>query len=227
MAHEGRRHQRLAPHEAAAVPAEGAARLSERRLPRSFYDRPSVEVAPDLLGRTLVRVLPDGTRLSGSLVETEAYEPGDPASHGFRRKGLRNATMFGGPGRLYVYFTYGHHWMMNAVCRPIDVPSAVLLRAVRPVEGLEEMALRRGRDRDVDLASGPGKLCQALGVDGSHDGEDLVHGRTVWIEAGSPPDPGDIAVGIRVGVSVGMDKEWRFRVADDPFVSKGRPGPPR
>jgi DNA-3-methyladenine glycosylase len=89
------------------------------------------------------------------------------------------------------------------------------------------MALRRGRERDVDFASGPGKLCQALGVDGSHDGEDLVRGRTIWIEAGSPPDPGDIAVGIRVGVSVGADKEWRFRLAGDPFVSKGRPGPPR
>jgi DNA-3-methyladenine glycosylase len=217
----------VADRQAPAVPAQGAARLSGRRLPRSFYDRSAVEVAPDLRGRTLVRVLPGGTRLSGEIVETEAYEPGDPASHGFRRKGRRNATMFGGPGRLYVYFTYGNHWMMNAVCLPIDVPSAVLLRAVRPLEGLEEMALRRGRERDVDLASGPGKLCQALGVDGSLDGEDLVRGRTVWIETGSPPDPGDIAVGIRVGVSVGADKEWRFRLAGDPFVSKGRPGPPR
>ncbi len=184
-------------------------------------------MAPDLLGRTLVRMLPEGTRLSGTIVETEAYEPGDPASHGFRRKGMRNATMFEGPGHLYVYFTYGHHWMMNAVCMPADVPSAVLLRAVRPIEGLEEMARRRGRDRDVDLASGPGKLCQALGVDRAQDGEDLVRGTTVWIEAGSPVEPIDIAAGIRVGVSVGLDREWRFRVAGDPFVSKGRPGPPR
>lgn len=184
-------------------------------------------MAPDLLGRTLVRMLPDGTRLSGRIVETEAYEPGDPASHGSRRKGLRNATMFGDPGRLYVYFTYGHHWMMNAVCLPAEIPSAVLLRAVRPIEGVEEMARRRGRDREIDLASGPGKLCQAFGVDRSQDGEDLVRGRTVWIEAGSPVAPGDVAVGIRVGVSVGLDKEWRFRVEGDPFVSKGRPGPPR
>ena len=217
----------MAAHEAAAVPAQGTAGLSRRRLPRSFYDRAAVEVAPDLLRRTRVRMLPEGTRLSATNVETEAYEPGDPASHGFRRKGLRNATMFEGPGHLYVYFTYGHHWMMNAVCMPADVPSAVLLRAVRPIEGLEEMARRRGRNRDVDLASGPGKLCQALGVDRAQDGEDLVRGRTVWIEAGSPVEPIDIAAGIRVGVSVGLDREWRFRVAGDPFVSKGRPGPPR
>src|SRR6187397_833823 len=103
---------------------------------------------------------------------------------------------------------------------PADVPSAVLLRAVRPFEGLEEMARRRGRDRDVDLASGPGKLCQALGVDRAQDGEDLVRGTTVWIEAGSPVEPIGIAAGIRVGVSVGLDREWRFRVAGDPFVSK-------
>jgi DNA-3-methyladenine glycosylase len=172
-------------------------------------------------------MLPDGTRLSGTIVETEAYEPGDPASHGYRRMSERNATMFGPPGRLYVYFTYGNHWMMNAVCMPADVPSAVLLRAVRPVEGLEEMARRRGRDRDVDLTSGPGKLCQALGVERAQDGEDLVRGSTVWIEAGSPVEPAGIAAGIRVGVSVGLDREWRFRVAGDPFVSKGRPGPPR
>jgi DNA-3-methyladenine glycosylase len=184
-------------------------------------------VAPDLLGRTLVRVLADGTRLSGSIVETEAYEPGDPASHGFRRKGLRNATMFGGPGRLYVYFTYGNHWMMNAVCLPVDVPSAVLLRAVRPLEGLEEMASRRGRDREVELASGPGKLCQALGVDGTLDGEDLVRGHIVWIEEGSPVARPAVTAGIRVGVSEGLDREWRFHVNGDPFVSKGRPGPPR
>ena len=170
-------------------------------------------MAPDLLGRTLVRLLPDGTRLSGTIVETEAYEPGDPASHGFRRKGLRNATMFGGPGRLYVYFTYGNHWMMNAVCLPVDIPSAVLLRAVRPLEGLEEMARRRGRNREVELASGPGKLSGAARPGGG----------------GPEPRaaPGDVAVGIRVGVNVGLEKEWRFRLEGDPFVSKGRPGPPR
>ncbi len=182
-------------------------------------------MAPDLLGRTLARTLPDGTRLSASVVETEAYEPGDPASHGFRRMSARNATMFGPPGRLYVYFTYGNHWMMNVVTRGAGEPSAVLLRAARPVEGRAEMARRRGREREVDLCSGPGKLCQAFGVDRHHDGEDLVRGHAIWIEAGTPVAPGGVDAGIRVGISSGLEHEWRFLVRGDPFVSRGRPGP--
>ena len=216
----------MADQEAHHVPSQGAAGLSRRRLSRAFFARPAVEVAPDLLGRTIVRALSDGTRLSASIVETEAYEPGDPASHGYRRRSARNATMFGPPGRLYVYFTYGNHWMMNVVTRRAGEPSAVLLRAARPVEGLDEMARRRGRDRDVELGSGPGKLCQAMDVDRDLDGEDLVRGRRIWLEAGSPVEPAEIVEGIRVGISVGLDDPWRFRVADDPFVSKGRPGPP-
>jgi DNA-3-methyladenine glycosylase len=182
-------------------------------------------VAPELLGRTLVRVLPDGSRLSASIVETEAYEPGDPASHGYRRMSARNATMFGPPGRLYVYFTYGNHWMMNVVTRRAGEPSAVLLRAARPIDGLDEMARRRGRSGPLDLCSGPGKLCRAMGVDRAHDGEDLVRGRVVWVEAGSPVAPEEVAAGVRGGISSGLDREWRFRVAGDPFVSRGRPGP--
>jgi DNA-3-methyladenine glycosylase len=166
-------------------------------------------------------------RLSGRIVEVEAYEPGDPASHGYRRMTARNASMFGPPGRLYVYFTYGHHWMMNVVTRGEGEPSAVLLRAAEPLEGIEEMQRRRGRSLLRDLCSGPGKLCQALGVDRAQDGADLVRGRSVWLEAGVPVAPERIAVGIRVGVSVGLEQEWRYRVADDPFVSRGRPGPPR
>ena len=183
-------------------------------------------MAPDLLGRTLARTLPDGTRLSAAIVETEAYEPGDPASHGYRRMSARNATMFGPPGRLYVYFTYGNHWMMNVVTRPAGEPSAVLLRAARPLEGAPEMARRRGRTREVDLCSGPGKLCQAFGIDRDQDGEDLVGGRVVWLEAGTPRPAADVVAGVRVGISAGLDREWRFRVGGDPFVSGGRPGPP-
>ena len=185
-----------------------------------------MEVAPALLGRTLVRILPDGTRLSASISETEAYEPGDPASHGFRRMSLRNATMFGPPGRLYVYFTYGNHWMMNVVTRPAGEPSAVLLRAARPLEGVAEMVRRRGRPRELDLCSGPGKLCQAFGIDRDHDGEDLSRGRTVWLEAGVQPPPEAVVAGVRVGISSGLDRHWRFLVEGDPFVSRGRPGSP-
>jgi DNA-3-methyladenine glycosylase len=216
----------VAADEAGAIPSEGTEGLSGRRLTRAFFARPAVEVAPDLLGRTLMRTLADGTRLSGRIVETEAYEPGDPASHGSRRRTPFNDTMFGPPGRLYVYFTYGHHWMMNAVTRGAGEPSAVLLRAVEPLEGLDEMAALRSRERITDLCSGPGKLCQALDVDRTLDREDLVRGAVVWIEQGHPVSPADIAHGIRVGVSVGEDRPWRYRVRDSPFVSKGRPGPP-
>jgi len=184
-----------------------------------------VEVAPDLLGRTLVRRLPGGARLAGRIVETEAYEPGDPASHGFRGMTARNRSMFGPAGHLYVYFTYGNHWMMNAVTGGPGEPSAVLVRAIEPVAGLEAMARARGRDRPVDLCSGPGKLAQALSVDRSHDGVDLVTGTEVWIERGVAA-PGLVATSPRVGVRVGLERQWRFFVAGDPFVSRGRPGPP-
>jgi DNA-3-methyladenine glycosylase len=185
-----------------------------------------VEVAPELLGRVLVRRLPDGERLSGAIVEVEAYEPGDPASHGFRGPTPRNASMFGPPGRLYVYFTYGHHWMMNVVARESGAGSAVLLRALEPLEGLARMAAHRGREDPRDLCSGPGKLAQALAVDRACDGADLVRGREVWLEEGAQAARGEIVVGTRVGVSVGVEEEWRFMLRDNPWVSRGRPGPP-
>ena len=174
----------------------------------------------------MVRRLSDGTRLSGRIVEVEAYEPGDPASHGFRRQTPRNAVMFGPAGHLYVYFTYGHHWMMNVVTRPVGEPSAVLLRAVEPLEGMSLMAASRGRDRPEDLCSGPGKLAQAFSVDRSQDGTDLIRGNEVWLETGSPSAEDTVRTTVRVGVSVGLDRPWRFLVAGDRFVSRGRPGPP-
>jgi DNA-3-methyladenine glycosylase len=200
--------------------------LSSARLRRGFFARPAVEVAPDLLGRTLVRRLPDGSRLSGRIAEAEAYEPGDPASHGFRGPTPRNATMFGAPGHLYVYFTYGHHWMLNVVTRPLGEGSAVLLRALEPLEGHAEMARRRGRGAPRDLCSGPGKTAQALGADRDLDGDDLVHGDRIWLEAGTPAPAAEIVSGIRVGVSVGHDRAWRFWVEGDPWISPGRPRPP-
>lgn len=195
-------------------------------MSRTFYERPAVEVAPDLLGRTLVRCLSDGTRLAGRIVESEAYEPGDPASHGFRGRTDRNAVMFGPPGHLYVYFTYGNHWMMNAVTGSSHEGSAVLLRALEPLDGMETMARLRGRDRLLDLCSGPGKLAEALAVDRSQDGADLIGGSEVWIERGSPTPLAQVASSVRVGVRVGLEHRWRFYVAGDPYVSRGRPGPP-
>lgn len=192
------------------------------RLPRSFFTRPATEVAPALLGRLLGRELPDGRRLSGTIVEVEAYEPDDPASHGFRGPTPRNAVMFGPAGHLYVYFTYGNHWMANVVTRGAGEGSAVLLRALEPIEGVEEMRRRRGRDLPADLCSGPGKLCQALGIDRRLDGSDLVDGTEVWLERGAEVDPTSIRAGVRVGLSVGGDREWRFLVDGNPCVSRAR-----
>jgi DNA-3-methyladenine glycosylase len=200
--------------------------VSRARLARSFYSRTAVEVAPDLLGRTLVRRVARGERLAGRIVETEAYEPGDPASHGFRGPTARNAVMFGRPGRLYVYFTYGNHWMMNVVTSADGEGSAVLLRAMEPIDGLDAMAGNRGRSRALDLCSGPGKLAQALAVDRGLDGADLVAGPDVWIEHGSPAHVADVTTSVRVGIRTGLERRWRFFVEGDRFVSRGRPGPP-
>ena len=194
-----------------------------RRLPRSFYARPATEVAPDLLGHVMVRALPDGRRLAARLVEVEAYEPDDPGSHAFRGMTARNEVMFGPPGHLYVYFTYGMHFCMNAVTRRAGEGSAVLLRAGEPLDGLDEMRAHRGRERDVELCSGPGRFTQALAIARPENGLDLVAGDTAWIERGV--GGADVGVGIRVGVH-DTSRSWRFWLEGNPYVSRGRPGPP-
>ena len=196
--------------------------MSPTRLPRSFYAREAQEVAPDLLGHVLVRAFPDGRRAAARIVEVEAYGPHDPASHAFRGVTPRNAVMFGPPGHLYVYFTYGMHHCMNAVTGRAGEGAAVLLRAAEPLEGAAEMASRRRRDRPLDLCSGPGRLAQALGVSRDDDGLDLVAGGSVWVETGSRAEP--IATGIRVGVRE-TTLGWRFWLDGNVFVSRGRPGP--
>jgi DNA-3-methyladenine glycosylase len=196
------------------------------RLPRSFYARPSTELAPDLLGRVLVRSLPDGSRASVRIVEVEAYEPDDPASHAFRGQTPRNATMFGPPGRLYVYFTYGMHFCMNAVARGAGEGSAVLLRAGEPLEGLDGMRGRRGREPVRELCSGPARLTQALAVGRELDGADLVEGDLIWIER---PTRGGAVEAVGAGPRVGVHevgRAWRFWLEGNAFVSRGRPGPP-
>ncbi len=192
-----------------------------RRLPRSFYRRPVTEVAPDLLGRVLVRDLADGTRLAVRVVETEAYRRDDAASHSFPGRTARNATMFGPPGHLYVYFTYGMHHCMNAVTGRPDEASAVLLRAGEPLLGIEEMRRLRGRHALADLCRGPARLCQALGVDRSLDGVDLVTGHDVWIGAGSAT--GSIATTPRIGIRRETERLWRFLDASSSFVSGRSP----
>jgi DNA-3-methyladenine glycosylase len=188
-----------------------------RRLSRSFYRRDARAVAPELLGKLLVR-----GPLAARLVEVEAYcGAEDPGSHTYRGQTRRNATMFGPPGGLYVYFTYGMHWCMNAVCGEVGEGVAVLLRAAVPEQGLELMrANRPAARRDRDLCRGPARLCQAFGVDGALDGSDLVtasDGITI-VDDGVPP-PDEPAVSPRIGLSAGADLLWRWCVAGDPFVS--------
>jgi DNA-3-methyladenine glycosylase len=197
-----------------------------RRLPRSFFARPSVEVAPELLGHVLVRSLPDGQEVRVRVVETEAYRDDDPASHSYRGRTARNAVMFGPPGRLYVYFTYGMHHCMNVVTGADGEGSAVLLRAAEPLDGLDAMARRRGIDRTAALCSGPARLAEALGVDRALDGADLVGGDLIWIERGASLPNDRVSAGPRVGIRRAVEKPWRFIEAGSPWVSRGRPGPP-
>lgn len=190
-------------------------------LHRDFYRRDPRTVAPDLLGCTIVHHLPDGPR-AGRIVEVEAYCGSiDPAAHTYRGRTPRNATMFGQPGLLYVYFSYGVHWCTNVVCGEEDEGVAVLLRALAPVEGREAMYASRGRAarRDRDLCSGPGKLTQALGIAGPDDGTDLVTSDRIHI-VDDVHRPVDIVQTTRVGISVAGEEPWRWYVAGDPNVSR-------
>jgi DNA-3-methyladenine glycosylase len=183
------------------------------RLPRAFYRRDPRVVGPELLGK-VVRHGP----LAARIVEVEAYcGPEDPASHAFRGPTARNATMFGPPGGLYVYFTMGMHFCMNAVCGEEGEGVAVLLRAAEPLRGLEEMRRRRPAARsDRDLCRGPARLCQALGIDRRFDGADLVRadqGVTI-VDDGTPPPAAPVATP-RIGISVAVDRPWRWYVPGD------------
>ena len=198
-----------------------------RRLPRSFFARPATVVAPELLGRVVVRILRDGTRLAARLVEVEAYEQGDPASHSYRgRPTPRTEVMFGRPGRMYVYFTYGRHFCSNVVTGPDGHGSAVLLRAAEPLEGLEVMASHRGVDGLRLLCSGPARLTQALAIARADDGTDLVRDDSLFLLSGAPLLGPAIARSTRVGVSVGIERRWRYFERGSAFVSPGRPSVP-
>jgi DNA-3-methyladenine glycosylase len=197
--------------------------LSRARLLRSFFARPSLEVARDLLGRVLVRTLPDGRRLAARLVEVEAYHQEDPASHSFRGRTARTDVMFGPPGHLYVYFTYGMHFCMNAVTGTDGEGSAVLLRGAEPMEGIDEMARRRGTDDQRLLLSGPARLCEALGIAREHNGLDLVKGSVLHVERGLPVPDRDVVVGPRIGITVATENPWRFVVRDSRYLSRRSP----
>ncbi|MGH3106812.1 MAG: DNA-3-methyladenine glycosylase [Rubrobacteraceae bacterium] len=182
-------------------------------LKRDFYDRDPRQVAVDLLGCVLSHRTSEGLA-SGIIVETEAYRPEDPACHAYNGPTKRNRTMFGEPGLAYVYLSYGMHRLLNVVCEGEGVGSAVLIRALRPLEGRELMARRRGRDSS--LCNGPGRLTQALGIDLIRDGHDLTGG-DLWISWGDAP--ADIVATTRIGITRGTGLPWRYLVYGDENVS--------
>ncbi len=192
-------------------------------LPRLFFERPTLEVARDLLGALVVRVLqppeqPHRVVLVARLVEVEAYlGPQDPASHAYRRT-PRSAIMWGSPGRAYVYFSYGNHFCMNVVTEPEGVAGAVLLRAAEPVEGVEVMRRLRATDDLRQLLRGPGRLTKALAVDRRFNGQDLTHPGPLYLAPGRPPEK--VATSPRVGIRRAADRPWRFFDPESPFVSR-------
>lgn len=195
---------------------------------RNLLARPALDVAPDLLGWTLTHTTDEGA-VTVELTEVEAYAgEGDPASHAFRGRTPRNEVMFGQPGRLYVYLSYGMHWCCNVVTGPDGHASAVLLRAGRVVEGADLARRRRGeRTADRALARGPGCLCQALALSREHNGVDLLAEGTgaVVLRPGEHIEPSRIAAGHRVGVSVAHDVPWRFWVQGESSVSAYKRSP--
>jgi DNA-3-methyladenine glycosylase len=172
-------------------------------------------IARALVGWTL---LVDG--IGGVIVETEAYAPDDPASHSFGGPTRRNATMFGPPGRLYVYRSYGVHWCANVVCADEGVGAAVLLRAIEPTEGLEAMRMRRGVEDARLLGSGPGRLTQALAISAEHDGLDL---QCAPFELVPPRRSVELVASARVGITRAVERPWRYSLAGSTFVSRPRP----
>ena len=195
------------------------------KLQREFYTRPNVlTVARELLGKLLVVPAAAGQRVSGMIVEVEAYRgPEDRASHAYGgRRTRRTETMYGRGGVAYVYFVYGMYYQFNVVSGVADTPHAILVRALEPVEGIELMRERRHLHPDHNLTNGPGKLCIALGIDRALDAADLL-GERVWLEEYEPVSPRRIAKGPRIGIDYAeewIDKPWRFWIKDNSYVSR-------
>lgn len=179
---------------------------------RDFFARSVHDVAPELIGVTL---LVDG--VGGEIVEVEAYDREDPASHGHRGPTLRNAAMFGPPGHAYVYRSYGVHWCLNLVCGEEGDPQAALVRALAPTHGLEAMRARRRVEDERGLCSGPGKLCQALAITQAHDGLAIDRAPFKLVPRAREPE---VIAGPRIGISQAIDLPWRYGLAGSPFLSR-------
>jgi DNA-3-methyladenine glycosylase len=186
--------------------------LQSAKLARDFFDRSVHEVAPDLIGATLLV-----GNVGGRIVEVEAYHHTDPAAHSYGGRSQRNAVMFGPPGFAYVYRSYGVHWCVNFVCEPEGSASAVLIRALEPIAGIPVMRRRRRLVDERALCSGPGRLCEALGITHAHNG----------LALDQPPfllcarmHPVEISVGVRIGLTKAADKPWRYGLAGSRYLSK-------
>lgn len=188
-----------------------------RRLHRSELPVGTVKLARFLIGKVVVHDLPAG-RVTGRIVEIEAYPPGDPAGHHFRGPTPRIRSMYFAPGHVYVFFNYGAHFMLNVVSEREGVAAAILIRALEPLQGIELMQRHRGTTRFLDLTRGPGRLAQALQIDRRHDGLDLCAPGTLWLGAIDRP-AGPIAKTIRIGITRAADKPLRFIERGNPFVS--------
>ena len=191
------------------------AAAAPRALTRAFFDRSVHDIAPDLIGTTL---LVGG--VGGTIVEVEAYDHEDPAAHGFRGRTDRNAAMFGRPGHAYVYRSYGLHWCLNFVCGPRGEANAVLIRALEPSADLAAMRARRGLEDVRLLCAGPGRLCQALAITRAHDSLPLDRPPFRLIGRSAPVD---IAVGKRIGITKAAEQPWRYGLAGSRFLSKPFP----
>jgi DNA-3-methyladenine glycosylase len=200
-------------------------------LPAGFYARPVLEVARDLIGCVVEHTPVDGVLCSGTIVETEAYHDSEPACHAFVGLTPRTRTLFGPPGRAYVYRSYGIHALLNAVCEPDGIGAAVLVRALEPLAGLEAMRARRSRlgaggetaMRDEELCSGPGKLTQALGIELSENGVDLARGPVLVRPREAAWHEPTIVAGTRIGITKAVELPWRFCAGGNRHVSRPRP----
>jgi DNA-3-methyladenine glycosylase len=190
-------------------------RKAQSKLRRDFFARSVHKVAPDLIGATLLL-----NGVGGRIVEVEAYHHTDPAAHSFNGRTERNAVMFGPPGVAYVYRSYGIHWCVNVVCEPEGSASAVLIRALEPTEGLRVMRRRRGLKEERLLCSGPGRLCEALGITIAHNGLPLDKPPLVLLPREDEPE---IVTGVRIGITKAADLPWRYGLKGSKFVSKPFP----
>lgn len=190
-------------------------------LGREFYHRDTIDVAKDLLGKIIVRVV-RGKSLSGMIVETEAYRSkDDPGSHAYRGMTERNRVMFGEVGRSYVYFTYGNHYCLNLVAKDDSTAAgAALIRAIEPLQGIELMRKFRKISDIYNLTSGPGKLTKALDITKHQNAVDVTKKGELYVTEGRRIDESQVIAASRIGINLGLDKKWRFLIKDNQFVSK-------